>query len=153
MLSRKLFSKSQPNSKDVHVFVYFFLRSGKKCFVPRYFSDGRAMDMVELRGLDDYESLPLTRWNIKQPHELDTHRLDALEAGLDLILVPGLAFTSTGQRLGRGKGYYDTYLEKCYSTMSPRPKTLALAFREQVVTHVPVHDHDQIIDNVIAPQL
>ncbi|TRY63957.1 hypothetical protein TCAL_07693 [Tigriopus californicus] len=111
------------------------------------------MDMVELMDLDDYDRLPLTRWNIKQPHEQDTHRPDALKSGLDLILVPGLAFTASGQRLGRGKGYYDTYLQKCKSILSPGPQTLALAFQEQIVDHIPTHDHDQSLDAVIAPNL
>ncbi|KAG8145108.1 putative 5-formyltetrahydrofolate cyclo-ligase protein [Naja naja] len=35
------------------------------------------------------------------------------EYGLDLILMPGLGFDKTGNRLGRGKGYYDTYLQRC----------------------------------------
>jgi 5-formyltetrahydrofolate cyclo-ligase len=33
--------------------------------------------------------------------------------GLDLIIIPGLAFSKSGARCGRGKGYYDTYLQKC----------------------------------------
>lgn len=53
------------------------------------------------------------RWKIKQPIE-DEPREEALEhpQGLDLVLVPGLAFTRAGERLGRGKGYYDSYLAR-----------------------------------------
>ena len=91
--------------------------SGKHCFVPRYDTTGATndMDMVKLRDLQDYESLPLTPWNIKQPEAHDDSRPEALAAtdqGLDLLLVPGLAFTEDGRRLGRGKGFYDKYLER-----------------------------------------
>ena len=66
---------------------------GKKCYIPRYFTDGsgRDMEMVLLRDWADYESLPTTKWNIKQPVE-DEKREEALDTdrGLDLILIPGV---------------------------------------------------------------
>ena len=47
------------------------------------------MEMVKLYDMDDYESLPLTKWNIRQPKD-DEERPEALlEKSLDLILVPG----------------------------------------------------------------
>ena len=63
------------------------------------------MDMVRLVDLEDYERLPRTKWNIKQPAE-DEVREEALESetGLDLVLVPGLAFSRRGERCGRGRG-------------------------------------------------
>ena len=75
------------------------LCSGKVCYIPRYEEGGNRMEMVRLRDLQDYESLPRTRWNIKQP-DMREEREEALEseAGLDLILVPGLAFSRSGGR-------------------------------------------------------
>ena len=56
------------------------------------------MDMLRLYDMEDYNTLPSTKWNIKQPGDDDNSREDALvnKDGLDLILVPGLAFTSSG---------------------------------------------------------
>ena len=70
------------------------LEAGKKCYVPRYFADGREMEMVLLRDWDDYEGLPRTKWNIKQPadDEVRQEALDDTEVGLDLILMPGPVF-------------------------------------------------------------
>ena len=72
------------------------LEAGKKCYVPRYFTDGggREMEMVLLRDWDDYEGLPRTKWNIKQPadDEVRQEALDDTEVGLDLILMPGPNF-------------------------------------------------------------
>merc|ERR1711944_147742 len=88
------------------------LDNGKTVYIPRYFLGGNHMEMVKLYDMDDYESLPLTKWNIRQPKD-DEERPEALlEKSLDLILVPGMAFTNSGARLGRGKGYYDTYLAR-----------------------------------------
>lgn len=126
------------------------LKRGKKCYIPRYFMGGNCMEMVELYDMQDYETLPLTKWNIKQPGD-DEKRPEALEQGsLDLMLIPGMAFSLKGQRLGRGKGYYDTYLSKAES-LGIRPKTLALAFNEQIMPEIPCDSHDFTIDSIIYP--
>ena len=111
---------------------------------------GNSMDMVRLYDLDDYDSLPLTKWNIKQPAD-DEVREDALdtEGGLDLILIPGLAFTLAGERCGRGRGYYDTYLAKVQLKQGRLPTTVALAFKEQILENVPTDHHDVRIDKVL----
>ena len=127
--------------------------SGKVCYVPRYEEGGSRMEMVRLRDLEDYQGLPTTRWNIKQP-ERGEEREEALqsEAGLDLILVPGLAFTRTGGRCGRGRGYYDTYLARALSSLPSQPTTIGLAFAEQLVEEeeLPTDEHDHNIDFVIS---
>lgn len=71
---------------------------------------------------------------------------------MDLILIPGVAFTESGARLGHGKGYYDTFLSKCFDAVELPPRTVALAFREQMVDDVPCHDHDIKIDLVLHPE-
>ena len=111
------------------------------------------MEMVLLKDLQDYKSLPVTKWNIKQPAN-DEIREEALETGgLDVILIPGMAFTKDGKRLGRGKGYYDTYLSKAKELIpgSP-PKTIALAFNQQILDDIPVDDYDFLIDKIIFDQ-
>ncbi|MGN0828352.1 MAG: 5-formyltetrahydrofolate cyclo-ligase [Akkermansia sp.] len=56
---------------------------------------------------------------------------------LDMILVPGVAFTPEGDRLGYGGGYYDNYLPHC-----TRAQRFALAFAEQLVVKLPTEPHD-----------
>lgn len=51
---------------------------GKEAFVPQY--HGKNMEMVKLKSIEDYEALPLTKWNIKQPSISDC-RENALETG------------------------------------------------------------------------
>ena len=52
--------------------------TGKECFIPKYV--GPKMDMVRLKDWSDYDALPVTSWNIKQPAD-DELREDALETG------------------------------------------------------------------------
>jgi len=148
--SRVAIFLSMPDEVDTYNVMIDIFATGKTCYIPRYSSmEDTRMDMVKLEGEEDYDALPVTAWNIKQP-ALDDLREEALETGgLDLILIPGLAFTLGGARLGRGKGYYDTYLARCKDKQGQLPATLALAFKEQVVDHIPTDDHDVIIQDVL----
>ncbi len=70
-----------------------------------------------------------------------------LEIGdVDLVLVPGLAFDPNGNRLGRGKGYYDRLL----SQSSSRTALVALAFEEQILERLPVEPHDVKMDYIVT---
>lgn len=64
---------------------------------------------------------------------------------IDLIIVPGVAFTPSGLRLGYGGGYYDRFLPLC-----PRARKVALAFPEQMLTDLPTDEHDCTIPCVLS---
>lgn len=123
------------------------LETGKEVFIPKYV--GPKMEMVKLYSIEDYENLPETSWHIKQPPDEDNSRETSLSTGgLDVILMPGLGFTKDGKRLGRGKGYYDSYIEKIESFGS-KPVLLGLAFSVQICDDIPVNAHDRSIDEVL----
>ncbi|XP_069671781.1 5-formyltetrahydrofolate cyclo-ligase-like isoform X2 [Periplaneta americana] len=124
-------------------------QTGKCCFIPRYSTNSSDMEMVRLHSLQDLENLPKTKWNIKQPLESDERENALLTGGLDLVLVPGLAFTVDGRRMGRGKGYYDAFLARCRAAQRSPPFTVALAFRQQILPHVPTDDNDVNVDRVL----
>lgn len=65
---------------------------------------------------------------------------------LDLILVPGLAFTPSGIRLGRGKGHFDRLLGRV-----PNAISCGVGFDEQVVPALPVESHDMALDHLLTP--
>ncbi|XP_045125327.1 5-formyltetrahydrofolate cyclo-ligase-like [Portunus trituberculatus] len=128
------------------------LEQGKTCYIPRYDSKSSYMDMVRLHSWQEYESLPLTKWKIKQPPLSQACETALQTGGLDLILVPGLGFTAEGHRMGRGRGYYDTYLAKCRASQPSPPHTIALAFKEQVLPHIPTDENDIKIDIVVMAE-
>ncbi len=65
---------------------------------------------------------------------------------IDILIVPGVAFTPEGTRLGYGGGYYDRFIPQC-----PRARVLALAFEEQLVAELPTEPHDLRIPELITP--
>ncbi|XP_019316012.1 5-formyltetrahydrofolate cyclo-ligase isoform X1 [Panthera pardus] len=140
---------SMPDEVETEEIIRDIFRQGKTCFVPRYRFQNNHMDMLRLTSPDEISLLPRTSWNILQPGE-DEVREEALSTGgLDLIFVPGLGFDKHGNRLGRGKGYYDSYLTRCLQQRDSKPYTVALAFREQMCLRVPVDEHDVRVDEVL----
>ena len=67
----------------------------------------------------------------------------------DLLLVPLLAFDTSGFRLGYGGGYYDRTLQALRA--SKAVTAIGVAFDEQEVDAVPRLDYDQPIDAVVTP--
>ena len=65
-----------------------------------------------------------------------------------LVLTPGLAFDRSGRRLGRGKGYYDRWLQALRAAAPGRVCALAVAFSFQVLEVVPAGERDQSVDVV-----
>ncbi len=63
-----------------------------------------------------------------------------------LIIVPGLAFTRSGLRLGRGGGYYDRFL----SGRPPGSRAVGVCLELQVYDELPVQDRDMPVDALIA---
>lgn len=64
---------------------------------------------------------------------------------LDLIIVPGLAFDKKGNRLGRGKGYYDRFL----GSLSDKTPSIGLAFDFQILPLIPTTVHDVSVRKII----
>ncbi len=63
----------------------------------------------------------------------------------DLVLVPGLAFSNRGARLGYGAGYYDRWL-----AAHPFAIRVGLCFDYQVSERVPVAPHDEVLDYLVT---
>ncbi|KAI1691607.1 5-formyltetrahydrofolate cyclo-ligase family domain-containing protein [Ditylenchus destructor] len=109
------------------------------------------MDMLQLQSLKEFHELDTTLWGIRQPHpDASAPELFDLEdARLDLVILPGMAFTTCGRRLGHGKGFYDRFLHRYESVYGVRPKTVALALKSQIVDYVPVEEHDVNLSHVL----
>jgi len=87
------------------------LNSGKNCYVP-YITSNTEMEMVKINSWEEFLSYPKSKWGYPEPSGMTEDSTALREEGLDLIIVPGMAFDMNGNRLGHGKGYYDRYIEK-----------------------------------------
>ncbi|KAJ3746708.1 5-formyltetrahydrofolate cyclo-ligase [Lentinula detonsa] len=132
--------------------------SDKSLFVPKISQNG-AMELLKLDNQNDLDTLPSGKWGIREPsYESEAgSRLNAIDAGLDLILVPGVAFDRSMSRLGHGKGYYDRYIARYIASGRPRPLLgehfkVGLGLRDQLLdTAIPVEEHDYKMDMIVTP--
>lgn len=67
-------------------------------------------------------------------------------AEIDMIVVPGTAFTPSGARMGRGRGYYDKYMAQ----YGFRAVKVGVCYAHQLVGTLPVEPHDVFMDYVIT---
>ncbi len=68
---------------------------------------------------------------------------------LDLVIAPGCAFTSRGERLGYGGGYYDRFLVK-QQRLNPSTVVCALVYDRLILEKLPVKDNDRPVDYLIT---
>ncbi|VDL18455.1 unnamed protein product [Hymenolepis diminuta] len=117
------------------------------------------MRMRRIQCVKEIQIWPLNKFGIRempQPPLDSMDQDDALTNLVDLIVVPGLAFTDSGDRLGRGRGFYDRYLaglRRFYQKSLPHlqpPRTMALAYSEQILNTICTEEHDAKIDAVIC---
>ena len=113
------------------------LRDGKKVLIPKTYPKGR-MDFV----VYNPQQLAKTSFGLLEPQG-DLEVVDASQ--IDLIHVPGLAFTREGYRIGYGGGYYDRYLELFTG------HTLSTIYPCQIQDFIP-ENHDIPVQEVLIDE-
>ncbi|KAL1149756.1 hypothetical protein V6Z11_A10G211700 [Gossypium hirsutum] len=135
------------------------LQTAKKLYVPRVEDKNSNMRMFNISRIDD---LVANSMNILEPASVDADgntREDVMHANdpVDLFILPGLAFDRSGRRLGRGGGYYDTFL-KNYKELAKEknwrlPLFVALSYSVQIMDEevIPVTPNDVLVDALVSP--
>jgi len=129
---------------DTAAFVADILASGKRLLLPRV---DRAQRALVFHFVDDpaRDLVPGT-WGIREP---DPARCPAIEfRAADFVLVPGVAFTRAGDRLGYGGGFYDGQLAK----LPAAARKVAAGFSLQVLDSLPTGPRDVKVDAVVTEE-
>ena len=124
---------------DLSPFIRKMLATGVKVVAPRW--NGETYELAVLKGLDDAH-LRKGPMGILEPAEAEIVSPEDVE----VWLVPGLAFTRNGKRLGYGGGWYDRLL-------ADAPKTawkIGIAHAFQVVDDLPSEPHDIMLSKVVV---
>ena len=126
---------SLPDEVDTHAFIE------KWCQKKRILLPVVVGNELELRVFSSIEELKTGSFGIAEP----TGDLFTYYQTIDLAVVPGMAFDKKGNRLGRGKGYYDRLLPKL-----PNVFKVGVCFPYQLVDQVPTEATDIRMDAVIC---
>ncbi|MBE7001567.1 MAG: 5-formyltetrahydrofolate cyclo-ligase [Ruminococcaceae bacterium] len=111
------------------------LRDGKRVAVPKIYGD-----TMKFLYLDDLSKVEKNAMGIPEPVADEP----VAEDKTALVLMPGVAFTKNGDRIGYGGGFYDRFLAD-----EPAHPTLALCYDFQIVESLPTEEFDIPVDTVL----
>jgi len=127
---------------DTGDFVRDALAGGMRLALPRINTDTGEIDPFAV--MDPARDTVAGKWGLREP---DPARCAAVAlADIDFVLLPGVAFTVNGKRLGYGRGYYDRLIAR----FPARPVLVAAAFELQIVPDLPTGPADQRADLVVT---
>lgn len=112
------------------------LREGKQVAVPKVYGDTMRFILVT-------DLTRMAKSNMGIPEPIDDGPVAADPAAL--VLMPGLAFTIRGDRMGYGGGYYDKFL-----SAEPNHPTVALCYDFQILESLPTEEYDIPVDLVLT---
>ncbi len=133
------------NEPDITPLLSAALKSGKKLYLPLINSETQSIHLARVKNLD--EDLIIGTYGIKEPAEHCRQTLDPED--IKLLLVPGIAFGESGQRLGHGQGWYDQLLSRY-----PHAEKCGVAWESQIFNReqVPQHERDVPLQRIFTPE-
>ncbi len=125
------------NEPDTSLLVKYLMDNNIKVVVPVSNTETCTITPSYISSLDD---LNKGAYGINEPKTINKANVD----DIDLILVPGIAFSVSGERIGFGKGYYDKLLEKFNGVK------IGVCYDFQIVNHIPSSPHDIKMDMIVT---
>jgi 5-formyltetrahydrofolate cyclo-ligase len=132
---------AKDHEPDTWLMLEHALADGRRVLFPKIASDNPTLSLICVR---DREELRPGAFGILEPTGTEMVSPALLER--TLICVPGLAFSLSGQRLGRGRGYYDCLLAAAH----PQAITAGLAYSFQVLSRLPQSPHDRRLGFIVT---
>lgn len=121
-------------------YIRFFFERGHPIALPRVTTLDKPMEFR--RHTDPYEESDLESgvWGLRQPG------VDAPVVVPEVLFMPLVGFTTRGERLGQGGGYYDRYL-----AFHPQTIAIGMAWDIQEVPELPIELHDMPLSAIVTP--
>ena len=135
-----LFYIATDEEVDTKPLALDILNAGKRLLVPSIDKEAREITACVIQDLE--KDLIAGSYGILEPHSEERNPIS--NDMIDLVLVPGLAFDQSNNRLGRSGGYYDRFLAK----LPKKTVTYGLAFQFQIIKSLPVTELDMPVSRV-----
>ena len=129
---------------DLSVLIERLWTSGCKVVVPAWRNG-----TYKLVGFDSGTKLVPGPMGILEPEALGAGLVSVDEGIVDVWIVPGLAFTRSGARMGYGGGWYDRFLAKS----GPSAISIGVAYPFQIVESLPLERHDLPLSDVASIEI
>ncbi len=131
---------SLPNEIDTTGVVLKAWQDHKRVLAPKISWEQRRMMPTEIRSLTS--DLVETSMGLREPISGTPIPISII----DMVIVPGLAFDEKGDRLGRGRGFYDRFL----AHPEFKGASCAFAFEDQLLSDVPVGPLDRAVTMLVT---
>ena len=148
-ITRKLLDLAEIQ-RSQHLFIYISCDGevGTHDLINDLLKQGKTLAVPKIIDSDHMVAVAFTGWD-----ELETGQLGILTptssepaaVNFDVVITPGLGFTTDGYRIGYGRGYYD----KWFAT-NPVQQKIALTFDAQVIDTLPVSELDIPVNMVVT---
>jgi 5-formyltetrahydrofolate cyclo-ligase len=125
------------NEVDTRLVIDYLKAQNSSVFVPAFSKIDNIYKVVKFSGFDNLEHGP---YKIPQPKKLEVVDADTI----DVALIPGVGFDSSGVRLGYGKAVYDKLLNNF------RGLKIGLAYDFQIIDKIPEEKHDLKMNAVVS---
>jgi 5-formyltetrahydrofolate cyclo-ligase len=132
---------SMQNEVETEAIRDHALVTGKNVFFPRFGPKDSSLELIRIGTASEFSQ---GRFGILEPTG-ETRLAGRDREGL-VVFVPGVAFDLIGNRLGRGKGWYDRLIKKDLGGAT----VVALAYDFQIVEAVPAEEWDQKVHYLIT---
>lgn len=137
---------SLPDEVCLEAVLVHAKKENKKVYIPRIVPGTSQMDFYEYAGKEKTVS---GSYGIDEPDQNNKFDIKTYNENI-LFLIPGRGFSKKGNRLGRGKGFYDLYLSELKKLNDKNLVMAGVCFSLQVVSEIPVEPHDIKMDIVIC---
>lgn len=126
------------------------IKSDKRIIVPYCTVDEAGANKLGLWWLTSMDELVVGKWKILEPprERWGEPGKELQPEEIDLVIVPGVAFSRDGGRMGNGQGYYDRMLAR----VRPDCPLVALCYESQLFDELIVSPHDVFMDKVVTEQ-
>jgi 5-formyltetrahydrofolate cyclo-ligase len=132
---------SLPHEADTTAIVLQAWQDGKRVVAPQVSWESRQMIPIEIRDLDT-EVAANNQLGVREP--ISGQVIPVRQ--IDLVIVPGLGFDPFGNRLGRGRGFYDRFLGRAEFAGT----ACGFALEEQLVDSIPAGPLDQKVHMLVT---
>jgi 5-formyltetrahydrofolate cyclo-ligase len=131
---------SLPTEVDTTSLVLQAWRDRKRVLAPKVSWEQRRMLPIQINSLSD--DLSESVLGLREPADGVPIPL----ANIDMVIVPAIGFDLHGNRLGRGRGFYDRFLaHRDWAGIA-----CGLALEDQVIDEVPVSEHDMRVQMLVT---
>ncbi|MBQ8212109.1 MAG: 5-formyltetrahydrofolate cyclo-ligase [Treponema sp.] len=135
-----------PDEVDLSVLIDDALCKNKTVYVPKVVPNSNKMIFF------DYSKCQFENgsFGILEPKTEDINEEKIAGDQTAIFLVPGRVFGEDGERIGRGKGFYDIYLSNFLNTQKKSVLVAGVCFPIQIGKQVPTTEHDIKMDQIFT---